>query len=64
MEGYEVMPMLQAAHRGDVFITTRGNCDILNKNHFELMRDGVILANAGHFDVEINIKELEKLATS
>ena len=64
MEGYEVMPMLQAAHRGDVFITTTGNCDILNKNHFELMRDGVILANAGHFDVEINIKELEKLATS
>jgi adenosylhomocysteinase len=64
MEGYEVMPMIQAAHRGDVFITTTGNCDILNRNHFELMRDGVILANAGHFNVEINIKELEKFATS
>ena len=64
MEGYEVMPMVQAAHRGDVFITTTGNCDILNGDHFELMRDGVILANAGHFDVEINTKDLEELSVS
>ena len=62
MEGYEVMPMAEAAKEGDVFITTTGNRDVITEEHFEVMQDGVLLANAGHFDVEVNLDQLSDLA--
>ena len=62
MEGYDVMPMEEAAKQGDVFITTTGNRDVITEEHFEVMQDGVLLANAGHFDVEINLDQLDDLA--
>ncbi|ELZ11136.1 S-adenosyl-L-homocysteine hydrolase [Halovivax asiaticus JCM 14624] len=62
MEGYDVMPMAEAADVGDVFITTTGNRDIIVEEHFERMQDGVLLANAGHFDVEIDLDALDDLA--
>ena len=58
MEGFEVMPALVAAERGDVFITVTGNRDVLSRPHFERMKDGALLANAGHFDVEIDLAAL------
>lgn len=61
-DGYRVMTMEQAAPLGDVFITVTGCRDIITKAHFPLMKDGVLLANAGHFDVEINKGDLEELA--
>ncbi|MGM0399578.1 MAG: adenosylhomocysteinase, partial [Halobacteriota archaeon] len=64
MEGYEVTTMAEAAEKGDVFITTTGNRDVLTREHFEVMQDGAVLANAGHFDVEINLGELADLATA
>ena len=63
MEGYRVATMEEAAPQGDVFITVTGNTSILRKEHFEVMKDGAIVANSGHFDVEIDIPALEKLAT-
>jgi len=62
MEGYEVMGSLAAAERGDVFITVTGGRDVLRAEHFERMKDGAVLANAGHFDVEIDIEALRALA--
>ncbi len=62
MEGFEVMPMREAAKLGDIFITTTGNRDIITESHFEVMQDGAVMANAGHFDVEINLDDLERLA--
>ena len=62
MEGYGVLPMAEAAAEGDVFITTTGNRDVIVEEHFEAMQDGVLLANAGHFDVEINLDQLDDLA--
>ncbi|KYH25163.1 adenosylhomocysteinase [Halalkalicoccus paucihalophilus] len=62
MEGYEVMPMAEAAEVGDVFLTTTGNRDVIVKEHFETMGDGVLLANAGHFDIEIDLDALDDLA--
>jgi adenosylhomocysteinase len=62
MEGYEVLPMKEAAAKGDVFITTTGNRDVITREHFEEMGDGVLLANAGHFDVEVNLDDLDDLA--
>ncbi len=64
MEGYQVMPMLDAASRGDLFITVTGNAHVLDSEHFAVMKDGAIVANAGHFNVEINIPALRDLATS
>ncbi|MCD6428504.1 MAG: adenosylhomocysteinase [Desulfurococcales archaeon] len=64
MDGYEVMPMCEAAKVGDVFITATGNKDVIRTEHFGLMKDGAILANAGHFNVEISVSELEKIAVS
>jgi adenosylhomocysteinase len=61
MDGYDVMPALQAAGEGDVFITVTGDRDVIRKEHFELMRDGAIVANAGHFDVEISKPDLNEL---
>jgi adenosylhomocysteinase len=63
MSGYEVMPSLQAAERGDVFITVTGSRRVLRADHFQRMRDGALLANAGHFDVELDLAELAALAT-
>jgi adenosylhomocysteinase len=62
MEGYEVMPALAAAERGDVFVTVTGGRDVLRREHFERMKDGAVLANAGHFDVEISLPDLRALA--
>lgn len=64
MDGFEVMPMKEAAKRGDLFITVTGCCDVIRKEHFEMMKDGVLLANAGHFDVEIDKKALTALAVN
>ena len=64
MEGYEVMPMREAAAEGDVFVTTTGNKDIITREDFLQMDDGVVLANAGHFDVEINLDDLSDLAVA
>ncbi len=62
MEGYEVMGALAAAQRGDVFVTVTGGRDVLRREHFERMKDGAVLANAGHFDVEIKLDDLRALA--
>jgi adenosylhomocysteinase len=62
MEGYEVMGALAAAERGDVFVTVTGGRDVLRGEHFERMKDGAVLANAGHFDVEIKLDDLRALA--
>jgi adenosylhomocysteinase len=62
MAGYEVMPALQAAERGDVFVTVTGSRRVLRGEHFERMKDGALLANAGHFDVELDLDELRALA--
>ncbi len=61
MEGFEVMPALEAAARGDVFITVTGAPAVLGRAHFERMKDGAVLANAGHFDVEIDLAALREL---
>jgi adenosylhomocysteinase len=63
MAGYEVMPSLEAAQRGDIFITVTGSRRVLRREHFERMKDGALLANAGHFDVELDLGELDALAT-
>ena len=62
MDGYRVMPMEQAAQVGDVFCTVTGDIHVLDKHHFEVMKDGAIVANSGHFNVEINIDALEALS--
>jgi len=63
MDGYRVMPMNEAACIGDIFVTVTGDINVLDRHHFELMKDGAIVANSGHFNVEINIPALEELAT-
>jgi adenosylhomocysteinase len=62
MEGFEVMPALKAAEVGDLFITVTGSRSVLRREHFERMKDGAVLANAGHFDVEIDLDDLHGLA--
>jgi adenosylhomocysteinase len=64
MEGYQVMPLMEAAKIGDIFITVTGDKSVIDTQHFQVMKDGAILANSGHFDVEINIPALEKLSKS
>jgi adenosylhomocysteinase len=64
MEGYDVMPMREAATEGDIFVTTTGNRDVITREDFQNMQDGVLLANAGHFDVEINLDQLSDLAVN
>jgi adenosylhomocysteinase len=64
MDGFEVMPALSATERGEVFVTVTGAPDVLRREHFERMRDGAILANAGHFDVEISLPDLAAAAIS
>jgi adenosylhomocysteinase len=62
MQGFRVMPMTDAAKIGDVFITVTGNRDVLREEHFQAMKDGAILANSGHFDIEIDVAWLEQNA--
>lgn len=62
MDGLEVMPMLEAAKLGDFFITVTGNKDVIRESHFQVMKAGAILCNAGHFDVEVNRVELEAVS--
>ena len=64
MEGYSVMPMIEAAALGDVFITVTGDINVIRKEHFMKMKDNAIVANSGHFNVEIDIPALEKMAVT
>jgi len=63
MDGFEVMPMARAAEQGDVFVTVTGDTSVIRKDHFQRMKDGAILANAGHFNVEIQLDQLAAMAT-
>ncbi len=62
MDGFQVMPMSEAAKIGDVFVTTTGDKSVINREHFLRMKDGAVVANSGHFNVEIDIPALEKLS--
>lgn len=62
MDGFDVMPMSKAAELGEIFVTASGNINVINVNHILKMKNGAILANAGHFNVEINVKSLKELA--
>lgn len=62
MDGFRVMPMMDAAPIGDIFVTLTGDINVVDKHHFEAMKDGAIVANSGHFNVELNIPALEKMA--
>jgi len=64
MNGLSVMPLTEAAAVGDIFVTATGDINVIRKEHMQKMKDGAILANSGHFNVEINIKDLEELSTS
>lgn len=63
MDGFSVMPMQEAARVGDIFCTVTGDINVIDRHHFEVMKDGAIVANSGHFNVEINIPALEELST-
>jgi adenosylhomocysteinase len=62
MDGYRVMPMIEAAKVGDIFCTLTGDINVLDKHHFEVMKDGAIVSNSGHFNVEINLPALEAMS--
>ena len=62
MDGYRVMPMIEAARVGDIFCTLTGDINVLDKHHFEVMKDGAIVSNSGHFNVEINLPALEAMS--
>jgi adenosylhomocysteinase len=64
MDGFEVLPIARAAEKGDVFVTLTGDTSIIRKEHMQKMKNGAIMANSGHFNVEIDISDLESLATS
>lgn len=64
MDGFDVMPMTRAAEIGDLFVTATGNTKVIRADHFLKMKDGAVLANAGHFNVEIDVEGLERLAVS
>ncbi|HYT13653.1 MAG TPA: adenosylhomocysteinase [Candidatus Nitrosopolaris sp.] len=63
MDGFRVLKMDEAARSGDIFVTVTGDVNVLDRKHFEVMKDGAILANSGHFNSEINLKALDELAT-
>ena len=63
MDGFRVMPMEEAAAVGDIFVTVTGDLNVIDRSHFEVMKDGAIVANSGHFNVEINIPALEEMAS-
>src|ERR1051326_3759199 len=62
MDGFEVMPMEEAAKIGDIFVTVTGDINVIDEKHFKIMKDGAIVANSGHFNVEINIPSLAKMS--
>jgi adenosylhomocysteinase len=62
MDGFRVMPMIEAARVGDIFITATGDINVIDGQHFAVMKDGAIVCNSGHFNVEINIPALQKMA--
>lgn len=62
MDGFRVMPMMEAAKIGDIFITVTGDLNVVDKHHFEVMKDGALVGNSGHFNVEINIDALNEMA--
>ncbi len=62
MDGYRVMPMTEAANVGDIFVTATGDISVLDRQHFELMKDGAIICNSGHFNVEINLAALDEMS--
>ncbi|WP_457628316.1 adenosylhomocysteinase, partial [Persephonella sp.] len=64
MDGFRVMPMIEAAKVADFIVTVTGNINVVDRHHFEVMKDGCIVANSGHFDVEINLKALSEMAVS
>lgn len=64
MDGFRVMPMLEAAKIGDIFVTLTGDVNVIDEHDFEVMKDGAIVSNSGHFNVEINIPALEKMSKS
>ncbi|WP_457601600.1 adenosylhomocysteinase [Hydrogenivirga sp.] len=64
MDGFLVMPMIEAARLGDFFVTVTGNTSVIRKEHFEVMKDGAIVSNSGHFNVEIDLQALEELSVS
>ena len=61
MDGFSVMPMIEAARIGDVFCTLTGDINVIDADHFKAMKDGAIVCNSGHFDVELNVKALEQM---
>jgi adenosylhomocysteinase len=64
MDGYRVMSMHEAAHLGDIFVTVTGNKNVIGREHFQVMKNGAVVANSGHFNVEIDIPALEKMSSS
>lgn len=64
MDGHEVLSMMEAAKVGDIFVTVSGDKNVIDKAHLKVMKDGAIIANSGHFNVEINIPALENLSAS
>ncbi|MBD3305745.1 adenosylhomocysteinase, partial [candidate division KSB3 bacterium] len=64
MDGYQVMPIADAARLGDIFVTVTGDIHVIRKEHFEVMKHGAIVANSGHFNVEIDLKGLDSITTS
>lgn len=64
MDGFTVLPMIEAAKIGDFFVTVTGNRDVINGEHYKVMKDGAILSNAGHFDVEVNKPDLDAISVS
>ena len=63
MDGFRVMPILEAATLGDIFVTVTGNRHVIDKQHFEKMRDGAIVCNSGHFDLELNLVALDDICS-
>ena len=64
MDGFRVMPMVEAAPIGDIFVTSTGDINVIDRRHFEVMKDGAIVCNSGHFNVEINIPALAEMAVA
>ena len=64
MDGYQVMPLAEAAKVGDLFVTVTGNRHVIDRQHFESMKDGAIVCNSGHFDLELNLEALADMSAS
>ena len=64
MDGFRVMPMIEAAPIGDIFVTVTGDLNVIDEHHFAVMKDGALVANSGHFNVEINIPALDAMSVS